>query len=222
MTYRGYLVWIAWLMVVYASSVACLSATRETTSQEALSPALAKIQSEQAKGRTMIQNNCQSIRKSIETRNFLDWHGLPQECTAQQLFPNILEDLTDRPVRPLGDDFSPAKFVLLELAGYYRAMASFREDQLILFDAMNPDLPGGFLPLHKELGEPATRLDWHYGTLSIPTGEWIYPERGITIFLNTTSDKALHIALYQPTTLLKYQRSLRPHLQKHVRPLRVS
>lgn len=207
-------------MLVYASSVACLSATRKTKSQEALTPAITKTQTKQAKGRNMIQNNCESIRKSIETRDFLDWHGLPQGCTAQQLFPNIPDDLTDRPVRPLGDDFSPAKFVLLELAGYYRPMASFREHQLILFDAMNPELSGGFLPLHKDLGEPATRLNWYYGTLSIPTGEWVYPERGITIFLNTTSDKALHIALYQPTTLLEYQRSLRPHLQKHVRHLR--
>jgi hypothetical protein len=219
--YRRYLVWIAWLIILYASSVACISTTRETKSQELLSLAIAKTQIELAKGRTIMPKNCESIRQSIETRNFLDWRGLPQGCTAQDLFSNIPEDLSDRPVRPLGSDFSSATFVLLELAGYYRPMASFRNNQLILFDAMNPELAGGFPPLHQDLGEPATRLDWHYGTLSIPTGEWVYPERGITVFLNTTADKALHIALYHPTTLSEYQRHLRPHLQKHIRPLRV-
>jgi len=168
----------------------------------------------------MTQENCKQIRQAIETQNFLGWHGLAPECTAQELFSNIPSDLTDKPVRPLGDDFSPAVFVLLELAGYYRPMASFRDRQLILFDAMNPELAGGFAPLHTDLGEPAARLDWHYGTLSIPTGEWVYPNRGITVFLNTTADKALHIALYQPTRLSEYQRALRPHLQKQIRPLR--
>ncbi|MBD2198158.1 MULTISPECIES: hypothetical protein [Calothrix] len=221
MRYRGYWIWIAWLILVYTINFACSSAIKETQRQEILNPAIANTQIAQTKGKIIMANNCESIRQSIETRNFLGWRGLPAECTAQDLFTNIPTDLSDRPVRPLGSDFNQAIFVLLELPGYYRPMASFRHNQLIMFDAMNPDLAGGFAPLHQDLGEPATRLDWHYGTLSIPTGEWVYPERGITVFLNTTADKALHIAVYQPTTLSEYERNLRPHLQKQVRPLRV-
>lgn len=166
----------------------------------------------------MTKNNCAAIRKAIETRNFLGWQGLPAECTAKELFDNIPDDLSDRPTRSLGDDFQSATFVPVELEGYYRPMANFRQGQLVLFDGMNPDLAGGFAPLHKDLGEPAARLDWYYGTLEIRAGEWVYPERGITVFLNTTADKALHIALYHSTTLAEYNRILRPHLKKKLRP----
>jgi hypothetical protein len=64
-----------------------------------------------------------------------------------------------------------------------------------------PELEGGAAPLIADLGLPATRLDGDYGTLPIAQGEWPYPLRGVTLFLNTTSDKVLHLALYQPTTL---------------------
>lgn len=168
----------------------------------------------------MTQESWASIREAIETRNFVGWQGIPKGCTAQNLFDDVPDDLSDRPVRRLGDDVRSAKFVLLELEGYYRPMVSFREGQFILFDAMNPELAQGFAPLRDDLGEPAARLDWYYGTLEIPDGEWVFPERGITVFLNTTADKALHIALYRPTMLKKYRKRLRPVLRKRLRPMR--
>jgi len=174
----------------------------------------------------MTRESCRHIRQAIETRNFINWQGLSPDCSAQELFtdipPDVLSTLADRPTRKLGDDFRSAAFVLLDLAGYYRPMTSFRDQQLILFDAMNPELEGGFVPLYNDLGEPTEKLDWHYGTLAIPSGEWVYAKRGITVFLNTTADKALHVALYQPTTAQEYQRVLRPHLQKKTRPKRSS
>lgn len=168
----------------------------------------------------MTKLNCTDIRNAIAARDFIGWQGIPPSCSAKDLFDNIPDDLSGRPSRPLGDDFQASVFVLLELDGYYRPMASFRDNKLILFDGMNPELKDGFAPLYNDFGEPAARLDWHYGTLAIPNGEWIYPERGITVFLNTTADKVLHIALYQATNLREYQRALRPMLKKTLRPRR--
>ena len=97
-------------------------------------------------------------------------------------------------------------------------MANFRDGALILVDGMTPELDGGAGPLLADLGTPATRLDWDFGTLPISQGEWPYPERGITLFLNTTSDKVLHLALYAPT-LDAYLGSLRPPLAKRPLPM---
>ena len=166
--------------------------------------------------------DCAAIRQAIEGRQFVGWRGLPAGCAAGDLFDDFPTDLTDRPTRPLGDEFRPAVFVLLTLPGYYRPMASLRDGALVLVDGMNPELAGGVAPLLDDLGEPAARFDWHYGTLPIAAGEWVYPERGITVFLNTANNKALHIALYQATTLKDYQRTLRPHLRKEPRPMRQS
>jgi hypothetical protein len=46
----------------------------------------------------------------------------------------------------------------------------------------------------------------------------VYPSRGATLFLNTTADTALHVALFRPMTCEQYRRMLRPHLGKTLRP----
>jgi hypothetical protein len=162
----------------------------------------------------MSDTACTAARRAIEQRNFIGWRGLPPDCQPRELFPNLPADLQGRPVRYLGEEFRDAVFVPLPLEGYYRPMASFDGDRLILFDGMNPELAGGFAPLKADLGNPAARLDWYYGTLKIADGEWVYPERGITVFLAPEVEQALHIALYQPTTLDDYLKNLRPHLRK--------
>lgn len=158
--------------------------------------------------------SCAEVRRAIEGRDFLGWTGLPADCQAREIFPDLPEELTGRPVRYLGDEFRPATFVLLTVEGYYRPMASFNEDRLVMFDGMNPELSGGFAPLKADLGEPPVRLDWFYGTLPIPNGEWAYTTRGITVFLNTNADKVLHLAVYHPTTPDDYMKAVRPHLRK--------
>lgn len=165
---------------------------------------------------------CAKARKAIQTREFVGWQGFPPHCTASDLFanlPHLPSDPADRPVRPLGENFQRAVFQVLDLPGYYRPTVSFRDDALVMFDAMNPDLALGFAPLEADLGAPAARLDWYYGTLEMPGGEWVFPARGITVFLNSTFDRALHLALYHPTSLATYLADLRPHLRKHVRPI---
>ncbi len=162
--------------------------------------------------------SCPAVRKALETCDFRHWQGLPAACAAHDLFADLPTDLSDLPTRPLGDDFAAADFVLLDLPGYYRPMASFRAGKLVLFDGMNPELAGDFAALHADLGAPVARLDWYHGTLPIPAGEWVYPARGITLFVNTTADTALHIALYGATNLETYRSELRPHLRKRLTP----
>jgi hypothetical protein len=159
------------------------------------------------------------IRTAIERRAFAGWRGLAQALAPRDLFPE-LEVVEHWGRRSLGDEFAPADFTVLELPGYYRPTISVRDDVVLLFDGMNPELEDGLGPLSAELGEPAALLDYGHGTLPVKAGEWPYPERGITLFVNTTADRVLHIALYAPTTLDVYLRRLRPHLSKKRRPLR--
>ena len=159
---------------------------------------------------------CAAARKAIETRGFVGWQGLPA-CTGDQLFDGFPADLSDRAKRPLGSSFSSAVFVLLELPGYYRPMANVRDGKLILVDGMNPEI-GDVPALLADLGEPKAKLDWDFGTLPFSEREFVYPERGITLFLNTERDKALHVAVFAATDLETYLETLRPHLRKTRRP----
>jgi hypothetical protein len=150
--------------------------------------------------------------------NLVGWDGLPPGCRPHELFPELPDSTSDWAQRPLGDGFERAAFALAELPGYYRPTVSARDDVVVLFDGMNPELRDGFEALAADLGAPAARLDYRHGTLPVPDGEWIYGSRGLTLFVNTTADTALHVALYPTTTTEEYLEALRPHLGKTLRP----
>jgi hypothetical protein len=82
---------------------------------------------------------------------------------------------------------------------------------------MNPEHE--LSPLVDELGDAPERLDYAHGTLPVDGGEWVYADRGITLFVNTTAEELLHVALYAPTGVADYRARLRPHLGKTLRPL---
>ncbi|HEY5921607.1 MAG TPA: hypothetical protein VIV11_08045, partial [Kofleriaceae bacterium] len=65
-------------------------------------------------------------------------------------------------------------------------------------------------PLAADLGEPEAKLDWNHDMLQMKGGEWVYSQRGITIFGRASGNAAIRIAVYQPTTLAEYKASLRP------------
>jgi hypothetical protein len=205
-----------------AMVAACMACTGEPGRRPASAGAIpAPTSHENGRPEIMTIDACQAAARAIRERQFVGWRGLPGGCTPAALVPGLpdpLPELADQPARRLGSDASSAAFVVLELPGWYRPMASFRGGSVVLVDGMTPELAGGAAPLLADLGAPAAKLDWDYGTLPIAHGEWPYPERGVTLFLNTTSDKVLHMALYVPTTLEVYLRTLRPPLAKRPAP----
>jgi hypothetical protein len=129
---------------------------------------------------------------------------------------NVPPHLSDWPIRPLGDRFEPARFRVLGRDGFYRPTINVRDGAVVLFDAALPQVD--FLALMADLGEPEERHDYTFGTLPLDDGEWIYAQRGITVFVNAEPDRLLHVALYAPTTAAEYAGRLRPHLAKTARP----
>ncbi len=158
------------------------------------------------------QSTCKLIRTAIEARNFSDWQGIAAECSAQDLFDDVPDETSDRPHRTLGK--LDANWVILKLPGYYRPMASFRDGRFILFDAMNPDIAEKASTLTALFGKPAATLDWWYGTLEMKSSQLVYPNRGITLYLNPETDNVLHVALYSPTDLDNWIQTLQPNLRK--------
>jgi len=161
---------------------------------------------------------CADARDRIVRVELVRWGGLPSGCRPSELFPELSDDTSEWAVRPLGEDFERAAFAVVDLPGYNRPTVSVRDGAVVMFDGMNPRLAGGLEPLVSDLGDPEARLDYRHGTLPVERGEWVYPSRGATLFVNTTADTALHVALYGPVTFRQYLRLLRPHLGKTLRP----
>jgi hypothetical protein len=163
---------------------------------------------------TAISITCQDARSAIEARRFVGWNGLPPDCTPLELF-GIPPD-AELGFRRLGS--AEARQRLLELPGYYRPLASIRDGVVVMLDGTNPELEGGWPALQGDLGEPAAKEDFAHGTYEIPRGEWIYPDRGITVFVRSDATVVVHVAVYAPTTLERYLAELRPHLGKRLHP----
>jgi hypothetical protein len=154
---------------------------------------------------------CDDARTAIETRRFVGWAGLPERCSTDAMF-GLAFDREEWPERTLGS--VATRWHVLDISGYYRPMVSAREGVVVLFDGMNPELDGGWATLAKDLGEPETKLEWMDSGVATPAGEWVYPARGITIFLDTQTNTPRHVAVYASTTLDDYLERLRPKFGK--------
>ena len=163
---------------------------------------------------------CEKAMKSIRDRDFSDWRGLEPTCDWSALTGPLPTDWQDVPGRPLGSSFRDAKMIMLPLQNYMRPSLSFVAGSPVLFEAMGPKLTTELATLLAALGEPAARLDWDFGTLPCPESEFVYPDRGITLFLNSDHDRLLHVALYAATDLDEYGKNLRPRLGKTLHPMK--
>lgn len=154
---------------------------------------------------------CDAAKMAIETRRFVGWTGLPEGCSPEEMF-GVVFDPDEWPERTLGAEAT--RWHVLDTPGYYRPMVSARRGIVVLFDGRTPQIDGGWAPLAKDLGEAEANLEWLNGGVPTPGGEWVYPSRGITIFLDPEGNIPLHVALYAPTTLEVYETTLRPKFGK--------
>jgi hypothetical protein len=60
-----------------------------------------------------------------------------------------------------------------------------------------------------KLGQPAAKLDAFF-EVKMEKSEWVYPERGLTLYVNPENHILLRALGYAPTTLENYRRHLRP------------
>lgn len=158
---------------------------------------------------------CDAAKRAIELRHFVSWRGLPAHCAPESVFGIKLDDTWG--VQPLGSSFEKARTHLIELPGYGRALAYARDGALVMFDAMSPQLDGGWPALSADLGTPEVTNDWTFGTVAMPKGELVYANRGLTIFLNPENSVVVYITAYVPTTIDEYARRLRPPREKRPR-----
>lgn len=159
-----------------------------------------------------IPMTCDAAKQAIEARRFVGWRGLPPGCAPEVLFGVKLDDTWG--VMPLGSSFEKARSHLVELTGYGRALAYVRDGAVAMFDAMAPQLDGGWPALSTDLGAPEATFDWVFGTIAMPAGELVYAKRGLTIFLNPENQAVAYISVYVPTTVQEYARRLRPPREK--------
>jgi hypothetical protein len=77
-----------------------------------------------------------------------------------------------------------------------------------LVQVMDTEILGEAADLQRlvaRIGPPEVRLDSFFGNAPIPRGEWVYPELGLTLFVEPEMLSPLRVAVYPATTLADYR-----------------
>jgi hypothetical protein len=137
-------------------------------------------------------------------RDFIEWQGLPENCwiTEAQTALKLSEAYG---VGRLGREYTPAFFRTRQLEGYINFVrAWYRDEKLVLLDGEYPTLPVELSALLESYGAPEIRLDYHQDVVKIKAGALVYPQRGITFFLNANAQMLARVAVYAVTSLEHY------------------
>jgi hypothetical protein len=148
-------------------------------------------------------------------RDFGAWSGLPRAtplADIARLFP--LED-DWRGVGRLGSDLKETRYAYITIEGFEQQVRIWlnEDNNIILMDVEYPTLPFSLSSLLDRLGTPDAKLDSYFGMLFLQQSEWIYANRGLTLFINPENSALLRIAVYASSTLDEYVKSLRLNLK---------
>ena len=69
----------------------------------------------------------------------------------------------------------------------------------------------------EQLGPPALRLDNALGTVALPGSEWVYPDRGLTVFADEEDERVWRVALFAPSRPDEYEARYRVALGRRRR-----
>ena len=157
--------------------------------------------------------------RTFANREFSGWTGLPPSCSLEEVtqhFP-LLNDGVG--LARLGR--RKRQFRMLVVEGYDHPCRIWLDGpQVLMLDVQYPTFLPDVTVLLNGLGEPEAKLDYVWGTLPIERGEWVYPNRGLTLFVTPSNLSVLHLAVYLRTTLQTYEENFRLHLGKKPFPKR--
>jgi hypothetical protein len=164
----------------------------------------------------MRQTEAQKAMQIFAARDFFSWRGLAPETRLSDLATFCEGDTGSRIRARLGESHRSAEFVSVNFKEYeagVRAWLALGEDRVQLMDAEYPSLETDLPSLLRVLGAPASKLDSYLGTFRLPESEWVFPSRGLTLYVNPETKTLLRLAVYPVTDLESYRRDLRLDLK---------
>lgn len=141
------------------------------------------------------------------------WNGLPAGTEPADLEPAI-DAPGDAPAMT-GLGLRKALVRFGELAGTdveAEVWVSPESSEVWLVAIDDPPFAGAPAQVLERLGAPALRLDNALGTVSLPGSEWVYPDRGLTVFADEEDERVWRVALFTPCPPEQYEERYRAFL----------
>ena len=160
-----------------------------------------------------LDTSCESAIRIFAAREFGNWTGLPASCTLEEVTQYL--PLLNEGVGLAGLGRIKMQFRMLVVQGYEHPVRVWLDGpRVLMLDVQTPKLSSDVAVVLNELGEPEAKLDYVWGTLPIAAGEWVYPKRGLSLFVAQTGVAIFHLAAFSPATLDGYVENYRLNLGK--------
>jgi hypothetical protein len=82
-------------------------------------------------------------------------------------------------------------------------------DRVVMMDSRVRGASEVTKTLAAKLGSPTAKLDSYFRNALLEESEWVYPDRGLTLFVEPETQVLLHVAAYPRTSLPEYRRKFR-------------
>ena len=153
--------------------------------------------------------------ESLAFRRFSNWTGLSPGSTLEQAARVFDVDQDWHGSGRLGQQRRSVDWYGATGDGYPDGIRLWVENKnIVLADAKYPELTESLDAVLSSLGPPQKKLDAYLGTVLIEESEWVFSERGLSIFLDPENQELLRIAVYSPVALTTYEASLRLNLKQ--------
>lgn len=163
--------------------------------------------------------SCASALQNFAAREFMSWTGLPDSCS--------LAEVTQR-FRLVSEGYGltwlgriKRQFRMLVVEGYDHPVRVWSDGPRVLtLDVEYPSLSSGVADLLNLLGEPQAKFNYDWRTMRIEKGEWVYADRGLTLFLSSDHSRVFHLVVFPRTTMQGYEENFQLDLGERRFPAR--
>lgn len=161
------------------------------------------------------ERDTMNVLESLAALDLSNWTGLPGGISLEQAGERFAIDDDWGGTGQLGSARRQADWYAVEARGFPEGLRLwFSGPELILADARHPELSVELEELLAELGSPQARLDAYLGTLLIEGSEWVWADRGLTLYVNPANGRLLRVSVYRPCSLSDYEEALRLNLKR--------
>jgi hypothetical protein len=168
------------------------------------------------------RDDVRSVLQAFARQDFRNWQGLPkliQFADVVRLWP-VESDWEGTGL--LGSEQDEHQYHYVRIRDFDRSgRVWLQQGEVILLDVEYPPPTASLDELVGQLGEPEGIQDSYLGTLLIEKSEWIYAQRGLTLFVNPETRMLLRMAAFQQSDLESYLRHLRLNLRTRRTPQEV-
>ncbi len=150
-------------------------------------------------------NTCQEAWSVIAARDFRAWKGLPEPCGYSAFEAAFARFRDEYGQGNLGKANRPGMFRMHIAVGYpHNLKVWFRDDRIVVIQIRYPKLPHPVRDLVHHLGAPRIKLDYYLDVMPVPSGAWIYPDKGLAVFFDAGHTEIMRIDLFHPCSTDEY------------------